>query len=108
MVWCDRGLYGRLGRHQQVLSDQQHQRCMGWFLFREYGEMGSRAGSPEDPVQAGDGFIALLPPALVLVGRGSLSHHWREAGTDDYSGIGMEADRRCCTGILGRHRTEER
>ena len=54
------------------------------------------------------GLVTLLPPALVLVGRGLLPHHRRQAGTDLDPGIGMAGGRDQGPGVLGRDRRGKR
>ena len=68
LVRYHRGLHGRLGGCDEVLSDQSNLRCLGGLVLRQHREMGRAARAPEDVVQVVDGQLALLPAALVLVG----------------------------------------
>ena len=51
--------------------------------------------------------LALLPPALVLVGRGALPHHRRQARTHHHSRSRMEDGGRRGAQVLGRDRRQE-
>ena len=82
-------------RHQ-VLPDQHDLRRLGGLVLRQHREVERAARAPEDAVPAGDGQLALLPPALVLVGRGALPHHGRQARADHdpRRGMGDRSSRR--------------
>ncbi len=66
LVGNHRGLHCRLGRRDEILSDQQYFRRLVRIVFRQLRKMGRPTRAPEDPVPAVHGQLALLPTALVL------------------------------------------
>ena len=86
-----------------ALPDQQHQRRLDRLLLRQLRALGRGAGPSEDAVPALDGQLELLPPALVLVGRGALPHQ-RQARADLDPGRGMGDGPGRGDDLLGRDR----
>ena len=58
-------------------------------LLRQHRALERAAAAPADAVPPGDGQLALLPPALVLGGRGALPHRRRQARADHDPRRGM-------------------
>ena len=103
LVRHHRDAHGRLGRRRQILPDQSALGRMGRLLLRQHREMERGAGAPEAAVPARDRQLALLPPALVLGGRGALPQRG-QAGADLDPRRGMEDDRGRGRRVLGRDR----
>ncbi len=97
-----RVLHRGLGRRHQILSDQQHLRRVGRVLFRQHRKMEGSAAASAAAVQDVHRLVALLPAALVLVGRGALPHHRRQAGVDHHPRRRMEDRRGQGHDVLGR------
>ena len=72
----------------EVLPDQQHQRRLDRQLLRQLRPLDRAARSPQGALPAQHGQLELLPPALVLVGRGALPHQ-RQARAHLDPGRGM-------------------
>ena len=95
VVRRDRDPLGRLVERAEVLPDQQHQRRLDRLLLRQLRALGRGARAPEAALPAQHGQLELLPPALVLVGRGALPHQRQaRAHLDPGGGMGDGAEGR--------------